>query len=226
VQHRDAVGDVHDDLHLVLDQDDGAPLGDAADQVDGLVRLLRAHAGRGLVEQEERRVGAERDAELEVALLAVGEVGGQQLALVPEADLLQDGAGLVADAAERHGAPPEVEREAVGLRGHADVLEDGEVREDVGDLVRLRDAEARDPVLRQAGDLPAFEPDPAGGGRHLARDQPEEGRLARAVRADDRAQLAALDLEVHLRDGHEAAEASGQALGADDGGGHGGGAGP
>src|ERR1700687_1811627 len=99
------------------------------------------------------------------------------------------------------------------------------MREDVGDLVRLGDPEAGDAMLGQACDLPAVEPDTAGGRRHLARYQTKECRLCGAVWGDDRAQLSALDLEVHLRDGHEAAEASGQALRADDGRSHGGGAG-
>jgi hypothetical protein len=39
------------------------------------------------------------------------------------------------------------------------------LRKDVGDLERLGDAEMREPVLRQVGDVAALELDPAAGGR-------------------------------------------------------------
>ena len=75
-------GEPHHHLHVVLDDQDGEVLGDAADQLHGVVGLRRAHARGRLVEAEELRLGGERDADLEVALLAVREVGGQLIGLV------------------------------------------------------------------------------------------------------------------------------------------------
>src|SRR5438105_1913663 len=49
----------------------------AANLPHGLERLGRAHAGGRLVEAEELRLGRERDADLEIALLAMRQVGGE-----------------------------------------------------------------------------------------------------------------------------------------------------
>ena len=55
VEHGDPVGDPHDELHLVLHEDDGAPARELADQPHRLVGLLGAHARGRLVEEQERR---------------------------------------------------------------------------------------------------------------------------------------------------------------------------
>ena len=61
-------------------------LGDAAHQLHGVVGLGRAHARRRLVEAQQLRLGGERDADLEIALLAVREVGGELLRLAAQTD--------------------------------------------------------------------------------------------------------------------------------------------
>ena len=55
-------------------------------QLHGVVGLGRAHAGGRLVETQQCRLGGERDADLEVALLAMRKIGGQLVALVEQAD--------------------------------------------------------------------------------------------------------------------------------------------
>ena len=52
----------------------------------GVVGLGCAHARGRLVEAQELRLGGQRDADLEVALLAVREVGGELVRLVAQAD--------------------------------------------------------------------------------------------------------------------------------------------
>ena len=94
------LGQLHHHLHVVLDDEDRQVLGDAAHQRHGVVGLRRAHAGRRLVEAQQLRLGGERDADLEVALLAVREVGGELVGLGFEADRLQHGLRLVEDVAE------------------------------------------------------------------------------------------------------------------------------
>ena len=76
VEHRDALGDAHDDLHVVLDQQDRHRplLAEPGEEVGERGRLLRVHAGGRLVEQEQLRLRRERARELEPALVAVGEV--------------------------------------------------------------------------------------------------------------------------------------------------------
>src|SRR5262249_19929414 len=58
-------------------------------QLDGVVGLGRAHAGGRLVEAEQLRLSGERDADLEIALLAVREIGGKLVGLVDQPDRLE-----------------------------------------------------------------------------------------------------------------------------------------
>ena len=76
VEHRDAVGDAHDDLHVVLDEEHGQALllPELGDELGERRGLLRVHARGGLVEQEQLRLGRERAGDLEPALVAVGQV--------------------------------------------------------------------------------------------------------------------------------------------------------
>ena len=105
MQHGDAVRQFHHHLHVVLDDQDGEILGDAPHQLHRVVRLRGAHAGGRLVEAQQLRLGGERDADLQVALLAVREIGGQLVGLVEQADGLQHRLGLVDDVAgSRDGA--------------------------------------------------------------------------------------------------------------------------
>ena len=100
MQHGDAVGELHHHLHVVLDDQDGEILGDPPHQLHGVVRLGRAHAGGRLVETEQLRLGRERDADLEIALLAVGEIGGELARLVEQPDRVERGFRLVVDVGE------------------------------------------------------------------------------------------------------------------------------
>src|SRR3954447_12723446 len=55
-------------------------------------------------------------------------------------------------------------------------------------------------------DVLPVEPDAAGGRGQKSTDQVEEGRFARAIGPDDRAQFAVLDGHRHAADGDQAAE--------------------
>src|SRR5438094_2571141 len=70
IEHGDFARQFHDDLHVVLDDEDRQVAGDAAHQLHRLSRLAGAHPGGRLVEAEEARLGSQRDADLQVALLA------------------------------------------------------------------------------------------------------------------------------------------------------------
>ena len=100
VQHGDAVGELHHHLHVVLDDQDGEVLADAPHQLHGLVGLGRAHAGGRFVEAQKLRLGRERDADLEIALLAVRQIGGQFLGLAEQADGVKRGFRLAVDVGE------------------------------------------------------------------------------------------------------------------------------
>ena len=53
--------------------------------------FCRAHAGGRLVEAKQLRLGGERDADLEIALLAMRQIGGKLVGLVEQADGMQRG---------------------------------------------------------------------------------------------------------------------------------------
>src|SRR3569623_1338909 len=74
-------------------------------QRDRLVRLARRHPGCRLVEQQDLGIAGQREAKLELLLVAVRERAGDRLCLLGEADREQQGQTLL--AAQRLGASPE-----------------------------------------------------------------------------------------------------------------------
>src|SRR5690606_5192322 len=90
IEHRDPVGDGHDQLHVVLDeQDSDAAVADLSDAVIEGANFLGVHAGCRLVEQQELRLRRHGTRKLETALLAEGEVGGEFVGLVGKARKLE-----------------------------------------------------------------------------------------------------------------------------------------
>src|SRR5262249_28740085 len=159
------------------------------------------------VEQQERRVRGERDADLEIALLAVREVLGVRVAARGEPERLQQPARHVVDVGttpERRGA---ARLGRAGLRGHAHVVEHGDLRKDVRDLECLREAQAIDALGGQPRDVLAAEAHHAAARGEQAGHDIEQRGLAGAVGADDREDLPGLDGEADARQRGERAEA-------------------
>src|SRR5262249_11297630 len=101
----------------------------------------------------------------------------------------------------------------LGLRGDPHVLEHAQATEHVRDLKRAADADVGEPISRRAGDVLAAIEDPAAGRLDLAREHVEQRGLARAVRADDRLELAASYRERDLLDRSEMSEILADLLG-------------
>src|SRR4051812_2329660 len=72
----------------------------------------------------------------------------------------------------------------------------------------MGDAVAEHPARLGPGDVAALEGDGAGAGRHETRDRPQGRRLARAVRADERHELAGLDPDRDALEGGDVAVAA------------------
>ncbi len=130
VEHDDMIGDLHDDGHVVLDQQDRrlVLVADHVEQRVELERLAGVEAGGGFVEAEHHRVGAHRAGDLETALRAIGQFAGGIVGALGEADLLQPVfgaldrlalggaiAGKAEHAEERHAAG---DHQAVVVRDH------------------------------------------------------------------------------------------------------------
>ena len=81
-------------------------------------------------------------------------------------------------------------------RAHLQVFQHRHAREDAAALRRLRDAQPRDLVGRQARDVVPVEHDRALARARIAEDRHHQGRLAGAVGADQRDDLAVGDVDV------------------------------
>ena len=83
-------------------------------------------------------LGRERDADLEIALGAVGEVGRQLVLVWEEANGVQHRSGPVDDVGERKTITHHVPRAVARLRGDSNIFENAGPRQDIGDLVGTR----------------------------------------------------------------------------------------
>ena len=136
------------------------------------VAQARIECCKGLVEQDQARLGSKRTGHGDALLLAARELVGAAMAEAPEPDQLEQvGHALPAAAAARQ---PE-----------ADVLGDAEMGEEQAFLRHVADAPAvrRDVVLRVVERV-AVERDPPAIRLVEACDQAQERRLARSRRAE------------------------------------------
>jgi hypothetical protein len=188
----------------VLDEQEGRPaVEEVVDQPEDARLHRRVDARERLVEQDRAGLEHQRLGDAHQLLLAEREVAGQRLALVVELDQL-----------EQLGRP--LGRLVGHLRGDQQVLADGHPPEHAG-LLEGPHQPPRDVLLETvAGDVRAVEPDPPLGRGLDARDQVEQRRLARAVRADHADELARRHLEGDVVDGDEVAKALGQPLDRED----------
>ena len=144
----DAVGEVHHDADVVLDQRDrraAAAVG-LDDEPAHVLLLLEVHARHRLVEQQERRLHRQRAAELDALLQAVGQGADGRLADVLDLEKVDD---LLADAPvldllgerrpEAQGLPEEPSPHLQVAAGH-DVVERRHALEQRDVLEGARDA--------------------------------------------------------------------------------------
>ncbi|MFK4700966.1 hypothetical protein ABIF42_006560 [Bradyrhizobium diazoefficiens] len=171
------------------DQDGQAVLPvQGADRIENLARDQRREPERGLVEQEQAGTAHQGAADRQHLLLAAGQ-GSAALGVAFLQPWKQ-----IEDAFQRRVAL------GIGASGgigtHLEVLRHAHAREDAPSLRRLRDAQMRDLVGGHVGDVAAFVQDLAGTGPRLAEDGHHQRRLAGAVGADQRHDLAGIDFDV------------------------------
>ena len=212
-EHRDVVGQRGDDRKIVLDHEHRAIDRDSLDQRRDPLDVLVRHAGRRLVEQQHLGLERERGRDLERTLAPVGELAGVRVRELGQADRLEQRACLVVEPRERASRAPEVERmPALALQRDTHVLEHGEVREHRRDLERAHEPHPGDCRRPRPGDFAPVVEDLPACGREEMREQVEAGRLAGAVRSDERMDRPAADRERHVLDGDEALELLGEPL--------------
>jgi hypothetical protein len=184
----------------VGDEEDGHGLGEpeGAEVVVEAVSGELVEGAEGLVEEEEARARDEGAGEGGAHAHAAGELGGEAVDGVPEADV---GEGVAGDVAALGGGD-------IGeLEGQGDVIEDAAPGEEVGVLEDERDGSSE--VLGRVGDGAL--------GRALeARDEAEERGFAAAGRAEEGHEGARRDVEINaVHRGDAAREDLANALDAD-----------
>src|SRR5829696_3146983 len=213
VEHRHPVGDAHDDAHLVLYEEDGdaALFPEALDQAGQPRGLLGVHAGRGLVEQQQRGVGGQRPRYLQAPLVTVGEVLGERLPLA-DADEVEELRGALAGLPVLAAGPWQAEDRTedaaleAGVHACEHVLPGAHGVEEPDVLEGTPDAQLRPLVRPELRYVTAPEDEGPRRGLIQPADHVEEGGLARAVGPDQADDPTLGDVEADLADGDEPAE--------------------
>src|SRR3954468_8851113 len=173
------VGDEHADAALLEEADDALDVEDR-DRID---------AGKRLVKEDERGLGAEGARDLQAPALTARERNGGVLAQVRDVQVLEQ---LGEARLDRVGL------QVLQLEDRLHVLLDGKPPEHGIFLRQVGDAEPRATVDRQVRELDAVEVDRARVDRHKADDHVEAGRLAGAVRPEQPDHFAARHVERHV----------------------------
>ena len=165
------------------------------------LRLGLAHAGGRLVEQQHRGAGAQAADDFQVAQLAEGQVAGVRAGPVRQADRTQQAQRLGfqpfffrAEHGRTYGGPQRP-RVSLDVQAGQHVLQHRQAGYRAWLLERPRDARAHQLVRCRADQFPVAVGDRAGVGRDEPAEDPERGRLARAVGAHQAVHLARLDGE-------------------------------
>ncbi len=181
------------------------------DRLENLFHDEWRQAQRRLIQQQQFRPPHQRASDRKHLLLAAG----QRAAALMRARFQQREQGV--DTFQ-------IRVEAVGIvgndRAHLQILEHRHAREDAPALRRLHDAEPRDLVHRELRDVASLKQNAAVAGAGAAKDRHHQRGLARAVAADQRDDLALIDIETDAVQDRQHAVTGGDVLDGEEGGGH------
>src|SRR5919108_1954392 len=224
VERKDAVGQIHDDSHVVLDEDhrDGELLTDVEDEPRHVFGLLEVHAGDGLVEEKELGLHRQRASQLDALLDAVRQKADRLLPVLldleeidellddsPVADLISLGSSGVDERRQRSVTDVDVPAEH-------QIVEHSEVLEELDVLEHARHAAARDVLGSIVQDVLAEEVDVAAVGSVEAGQTIQQRRLPGPVRTNNRKELVLIDVERDVDEGLDPGERQRDLLGAQD----------
>ena len=199
--------EVGDHGHVVLDHQHGAVAGDGADQRGDALDVLLPQARHRLVQQHHLGIERQRGGDLQRPLAAIGQVDGLLL-----------GEGREADGVDQlHGAAVELVQHALGRQNWKELpsLRCRATRtfsrtERCGKTAEIWNERASPMRAIAAGELPvmlrALEVDLPARRRQEMREQVEAGRLARAIRPDQRVDCVAPHAQIDVLDRDEALE--------------------
>ena len=205
VHDRDVVGDGHRLLLVVGDQDGGDVdlVVQAAQPLAQLRADLRVERAERLVEQQHARLDRERAGERHALALAARELARVALVVAGEADDAEQLVDALADLVLRALADAHAEGDVVA---HGHVLERGVVLEDEADPALLR---------RDRGHVLVADDHRALVGDLEAGDDAQQRRLPGARGAEQRGERSVRDLQGHVVQRREVAEALRDGAGGD-----------
>src|SRR5437879_2541864 len=161
------------------------------DELRDLVGLLVAHAGGGVVDQQQSRPQGERHRNFGSPLIAMGKLSDQTVGLGTKTGEIERLLDVLTGFRPFRLTDPRTQAKPLGhFRADAYVLDHGELWKNLGDLERAGDAKGDALMRGQRRYVASIERDRSGGRREKAADEVEKSGLAGAVRPDDGAQLA------------------------------------
>ena len=204
----------------MLDQQNGnaEPVPDGIDAGEQLCGFCGVHTGSRLVQQQHLHVGSQCAGDLQLALLPIGQAGGGNVRLLPQAADLQQIQRLFRDLLLRL---PEFRRAEHGVQqivvqilaeGHLDVFDNGHIREQADILEGAGNAGLHELVNLFAVQRDAVQQDGSLRGDIHAGEQVEHGGFPGAVGADEAHQLPGADGKVEILHGVQTAEGNAQML--------------
>src|SRR3984893_5458322 len=199
VHDDDVVRQTHDQIDVVLDQEDGDATREGFDQRVEFSRFGRRHSLRGLVEHQQPGSERHADGDLDPALIAMGEISNELVRPLLQPELLENGSstrlrpGQAIQANEIATAPFKA------LAREANVLECAQAKKQIRDLKGSRDAEPRQRKGRLSGDVAPVQLD-------RSSDEIERGALAGSIRTYDGCHTTGKSLETEISHGAQPAE--------------------
>lgn len=193
----DPLANPHDDLHVVLDQQDAQSelVLREADQVHQVDFFGGVHPCGGLVEQEKLRLRRERADNLQTALVAVGKRFARTVPMLEQAEDPEQFEHMRTNLPFLIMVSPPPE-DGVGnpvpemhVAGGPDIVKNAQRPEEPDVLKRPRDPAPGDPVGALAGNIHPVERHPPGSRRIDPGHHVEDRRLARTVRPDEADEL-------------------------------------
>ena len=190
-QDGDAVGDRRNLLEPMRDVNDpGTPLAQPRDDIEQARHLPRAQRRGRLVHDDDARVRAERLGNLHHLLLGHRQPADEPIRIQRRADSVEQCGGMLPAGAVVYTAP-----RATTIERQGDVFGDREMRKKCRLLVDRRDPQLARGMRRDVGDGNAIHAQRSAVGPLRTGEDFDERRLARAIFADQRVDLAGSELE-------------------------------
>ena len=207
MQDRESFADLESDIHVVLDHQHGDVPAQASDQSDDVIGLGGRQSGGRLVEQQQTRPVGKCHGDLELALLAVGEIAHPGGPFADEPPLGEQALDAPHGLLDGTGCPQQcIPRRRERLDREMDILRDGEAREQRRDLESPGKAGMGAAERREVRDILTEQHDAPARRAQLAADEIKQRRFAGSVRAEHGTALARGKLQRHTIHGMDAAE--------------------